>query len=707
MLITPGGFAAQQKFGPAISEAAEPSRCDAESGLPTPYLSLVGGAASLALMLEEWKSRPMARIQLVVLAAFLGTTLSLPGAEVATKKENVSSSEVSPQRSQEGVAVEFEAVPLRDSGAATGRSSLQEGDDAVIRFKVSDTTTGAPVRGVYPAAWIDRLAQGETMTQARTLAKTKSFLEGGFFTKADVDLNTYYVLTLNDDPTISVVDPLFGFGGSKLLAMISLKSRGDDWVLSADQRTLYVSMPDANAVAVVDTASWEVKASIATGQSPSRVALQPDQHYLWVANLGSGMEAPDRGVTVVGAADLLTRGHIPTGRGPYEITFSEDSRFAFVLNRGSGSLSAIDIASLKKTREIPLGNRPASMAYCSKARSLFITDEDSGEIYVVDAQRHEVTARIKGDPGLGQIRFPPDGQFGFAVNPKRNVLCIIDSSSNRIVQTGDMLHEPYQIGFSDRLAYIRHRQDATVLMVPLDAIGGEGRPVPVVDFPGGQSRPGDASIPSLADSIVEAPGGGAVLVANDKDRAVYFYKEGMAAPVGQFDNYGHNPRAVLAVDRSLKEHFRPGLYETVIRLPAAGTYEAIFLLDSPRVVKSFEFEILPNPELERKRPRGKLVAFPYVEERLVRVGERIPLQFKVADAVDKSVKTNLDDIVILTYLAPGLWHRRTRAQETSEGVYSIAFEPPKPGVYYVHVLKDGDIVPTNDGQQVILQVLDR
>jgi hypothetical protein len=41
------GFAAQQKFGPAISEAAEPSRCHAERALPTPYISLVGGAASL------------------------------------------------------------------------------------------------------------------------------------------------------------------------------------------------------------------------------------------------------------------------------------------------------------------------------------------------------------------------------------------------------------------------------------------------------------------------------------------------------------------------------------------------------------------------------------------------------------------------------------------------------------------------------------
>jgi YVTN family beta-propeller protein len=515
------------------------------------------------------------------------------------------------------------------------------------------------------------------------------------------------VLALNEDPTISVVDPLFGFGGSKLLAMISLKSRGDDWVLSADQRSLYVSMPDSNAVAVVDTASWEVTASIATGQSPSRVALQPDQHYLWVANLGSGMEAPDRGVTVVGAADLLAKGHVPTGRGPYEITFSEDSRFAFVLNRGSGSLSVIEVSSLKKTREIPVGTRPASIAYCSKARSVFVTDEDSGEIYVVDVQRQEVTARIKGEAGLGQIRFPANGQFGFAVNPKKNTLCIIDSSSSRIVQTGDMLHEPYQVAFSDRLAYIRHRQDATVLMVPLDGIGVQGRPVPVIDFPGGQSRPGDVSVPSLADSIVEVPGGGAVLVANDKDRTVYFYKEGMAAPVGQFDNYGHNPRAVLAVDRSLRERSTPGTYETFIRLPAPGTYEAIFLLDSPRMVKGFQFEIAPNPELERKRNTGKLVAFPRLAERLLRVGDRVPLQFKIADLIDKSVKPNLDGIVILTYLAPGLWHKRMPAQETAEGIYGIAFEPPKAGVYYVHVLKDGDIVPMDDGQQLILQVVDR
>lgn len=656
-------------------------------------------------MSPNWECWTLIRIQIGVLAALICLKATSAGAGADFGAGNGAVRDAAEEEHHEGIVVKFEAVRVGEAQPQTG--PLLGDDDVVFRFKISDATTGAPVRGVYPAAWVARLTDGETMTQAGILAKTKSFLEGGLFSKPDIDLNAYYVLALNEDGTISVVDPLFGFGGSKLLAMVSLKTRGDDWILSADQRTLYVSMPDSNEVAVVDTISWTVRASIVTGQSPSRVALQPDQHYLWIANLGSGMEAPDRGVTVVNTDGLRTEAHMPTGKGPYEIAFDDDSRFAFVLNQGSGSLSAIDIPSLKKTREIPVGNRPASMAYCSKAHSVFVTDENSGEIYVVDGKRQEVTAKIKGEPGLGQIRFPPNGQFGFAVNPKRNILSIVDSSSNRIVQIGDMLHEPYQIAFSDRLAYIRHRQDATVLMVPLDAIGVEGKPVPVVDFPGGQSRPGDGVASSLADSLVKAPGGGAVLVANDKDRAVYFYKEGMAAPVGQFDNYGHNPRAVLAVDRSLKERSLPGVYETAVRLPDPGTYEAIFLLDAPRVVKGFQFQILPNPEVERKRNEGKTIAFPYVEQRLISAGERVSLSFKICDAVDKSVKTKLDDIVILTYLAPGLWHERTPARETVEGVYTIAFEPPKAGIYHVHVLENGQLVPMLDGQQVILEVVDK
>jgi YVTN family beta-propeller protein len=631
----------------------------------------------------------------VLFASIVSGRGEAPGAIVATNGVQ--------SVSEQGVAVEFKSTPVTGAKA----SALQEGQDVVIQFKISDTATGASIRGAQPTAWVVRLADGERVSEEATLGRAQALLGGGFFTKPDADLNGYHVLVLNEDGTISVVDPLFGFGGSKLLAMVPLNSRGEDWVLSSNQRNLYVSMPDSDAVAVVDTTIWSVEATIPTGQQPTRVAIQPDQHYLWIANLGSGSEAADWGVTVVAADNRAIAAHIPTGKGPYEMVFTEDSHSALILNRGSGTLSVIDIAALKKIRNIPIGKRPVSLDYCAKSNSAFITDEESGQIVVVDARRGDVLARIQAEPGLGQIKFPPNGRFGFAVNPKANLLHIVDSASDRIVQTGDMQKEPYQIAFSDQLAYIRHRQTATVLMIPLDKIGMEGKPIPVLDFEGGRNPPAEGRYPSPAESIVQAPGVSAVLVANDKDEAVYYYEEGMAASKGEFSDYGHNPRAVLTVDRSLRERSEPGTYETVVRLGEPGLYEAVFVLSSPRIVKGFQLEVQPNPELERIRSTGKLVALASVENRVPKVEERVAIHFKITDKFDQSPKTDLENLTVLAYLAPGVWQMRIVPQEMVDGVYGITFEPPKPGVYYVNLLKDGEVVPMRDGQQLILEVVEK
>ena len=520
--------------------------------------------------------------------AILAAGLSLAASDARAANDNVAEAASTPsvQRfTEQGIAVDFSIVP------SAGAKSLapREGDDVIVRFKLSSVADGAPVRGVQPAAWIDRLPAGGKISPQATRAKTQAFLQGGTFGKAYADLNVYYVLVMNEDNTISVVDPLFGFGGSKLLAYVRLNGRGEDWVLSSDQRNLYVSMPEASAVAVVDTTTWSVVANIATGQQPSRLALQPDQHYLWIADLGSGSEATDRGVTVVAAEDRSIKAHIATGKGPCEIVFSEDSRTAFVLNRGSGTLSVIDVPSLRKLSDIPVGKKPVGLDHCAKSGSVFATDEESGQIVVVDARRRTVLTTIKAEPGLGQIKFLPNGQFGFAVNPKANLLHIIDSASNRVVQTGDMEKEPFQISFSDRLAYIRHRQTATVLMVPLDGIGAAGKPVPVVDFEGGQASPGEARYPSSAASLVQAPGTSGVLVANERDKAVYYYEEGMAAVKGEFSNYGHFPRAVLPVDRTLRERSRAGSLRN--RRPVGRGWQ---LRDSVRAFFAADRQRLPT-----------------------------------------------------------------------------------------------------------------
>ena len=90
--------------------------------------------------------------------------------------------------------------------------------------------------------------------------------------RPDVDLNSYYILALNKSADISVIDPLLGFGGSKLLTLVMMKSPGEDWVLTKDGEKLFVTLPAINQVAVIDTRSWKVA-------NLHRHRHQADQHH--------------------------------------------------------------------------------------------------------------------------------------------------------------------------------------------------------------------------------------------------------------------------------------------------------------------------------------------------------------------------------------------------------------------------------------------
>ncbi|MEE8350347.1 MAG: cytochrome D1 [Acidobacteriota bacterium] len=582
---------------------------------------------------------------------------------------------------REGIDIEFQMESVEPDGGET--EGFREGDRTRFRFKISDTNTGTPLSGVFPAAWMDRLPEKEESGAETCQDKVQTFIGGGLLAPPELDLNVYYVLALNDDATISVVDPLFGFGTTKLLDMIFLKSPGEDWTLNRDQSRLFVSMPASNQVAVADTTNWEVTSNLDVGPSPSRVALQPDGHFLWVAYDTPKSEADLSGVTVIDARNLTVAKDILTGKGHHEIAFSKDNRFAFITNPASGTLSVIDIRKLEKIKDVPVGKDTVSMAFSAAADAVYVVDGTDGTIAVVDAENHQIMARMKAESGLGQIKFAPGGRLGFVVNHDKNLVHILDASLNRIIQTADVEEGPDQIAFSDELAYVRHRDSEIVLMIPLDQVGQEGQPVPLVDFTGGQVPFGRVSRPSPADGIVQAPGATAVLVANPVDRAIYFYKEGMAAPMGQFQNYGRQPRAVLAVDRSFRESI-PGSYETTATLRRPGPYHVALFLDSPRTIHCFPVTVAPSPELEAERRRLKAAHVEATaESRDLQVGETVTLTFKLSDPTTQEPLKAVPDLRILTFAAPGIWQKRHRVQESGEGVYQLHFAPPTPGVYYV------------------------
>jgi YVTN family beta-propeller protein len=576
---------------------------------------------------------------------------------------------------REGVEVEFTIESIKE---ADKPAELMEAKEAVVRFKIQDKASKTPLSGVKPAVWLSQRESGANEQQCRE--KIQSFLQGNLRSRPDVDLNTYYVLALNEEANISVIDPLLGFGSSKLLTLVMLKSPGEDWAQKTNDERLFVSMPLINQVAVVDTDTWKVVANIDTGMKPGRVRLQPDERYLWVGN-DAAASGGVSGVTVIDTATLKVVGQIATGNGHHELEFSRDNRFAFVTNESDGTLSVIDIQKLAKVKDLKTGAPATSIAFSTLGNALYLVNEADGTIAVVDTRSQEIATRIQTKPGIENVRFAPGARWGFVPNPKENVVYVIDASTNRLAHTISVDKGPDQVTFTDTYAYVRSTGSTQVNMIRLSTLTGQPD---IAKFPAGQTAPDEArSDMSLADIMVPAPEGNSVLLANPADAVIYYYAEGMAAPMGSFQNYRRQPRALMVVDRSLREA-TSGVYTTTTKLPKSGVYDVAFLLDSPRITHCFNAEAKPNPEVPHEKQVALRVEYLNKDQK-PRVGENYKLRFKLVDTTTSKAKSDLKDVRVLTMLSSGIWQKRDFARSIGDGVYELDVQVPQTGLYLVFV----------------------
>ena len=574
---------------------------------------------------------------------------------------------------QGGVSVALTVEPL---APARRDNPPQNGEELVFRVDLRDATSGTPYSRVYPVAWVDARSHGSVTGIDACKDRARVLLGDSPLNVAALDLNVYHVIVLNRDATLSVIDPRFSYGGSRLLALVELPSPAADWALTADQRELLVSLPESGRVAVVDTSSYRVTAEIEVGPRPTRAVLQPDGGYLWVAVDEVGA---DSGVSVVSVAERKKVAGLRLGAGRHHIVLSDDSRVAFVTSEAARTVSVVDVATLAVRETLALPAAPTGIDYSTAARSAYVTCAN-GTIVAVDGAtpRGKPTAQMTTAPGLAGIAFAPRGRLGIAFDTEHDQIYVVDPAQNRIVQSGGVENGPDQISFSDTLAFLRHRGSETVLMVPLDQIGQPGQRIPVADFPAGQHAPGPAP---LARSMQRAPGAAAMLVANPNDKAVYYYKEGMAAPMGSFEGYGHAPVAVLAIDRSLRER-TPGVYETLARFKEPGSYDVLVLLDAPRLLHCFPIEIAPQAGW-RAGTGGPVTIEPLLPDGALVAGRKAHLRLRLRDSATGQPRDGLTDVVVQTFLAPGVWHVRTPATPEGDGVYGVDLEVPEAGAYYV------------------------
>jgi YVTN family beta-propeller protein len=599
-----------------------------------------------------------------------------PGSTAAADGQTVKI-EAPQQLVREGLVIDFSVTPAPDR-----QDTLREGDIAEVAFRITDEATGGPVSGLFPGAWMDIAAPwGDSRKPDRSCKdRVGLYLQGNVGIRPLIDMNNYFLMSLNEDATITVIDPFVGISGiTKLYGLIKLKRPGADWAKTADDKRFFVSMPRADQVAVVNTDNFKVEKNVDAGVHPVRVAVQPDEKYLWVGN--DSKEPAESGVTVIEIGTWETVARIPTGAGHHEIAFSDDSRTAFVSNRTGGTVTVIDVQSLQKVADIETGATPISLAYSPLSKALYVADGIEGSISVIDGRSHEVVATIQAMPGLGPLRFEATGRWGLVSNSELVLVHVIDASANRIAQDVSVGTRPFQVTFSRAFAYVRSLGTERVSMFSLDDLN-KGRKPAVVSFQAGQKAPELTPELNLAEVIVEAPGMAAVLVASPADATVYYYMEGMNAPMANFRNYGHRPLAVGVVDRALREK-APGVYAANVRLPEAGTYEIAFMMDSPQILHCFAAVAQPDPALQGSRDRVDVEYL--VESRQVPAGEEFGLRFLLSDSRTGQLRSGLEDVRVLFFRAPNYDRTEVLAKEVTEGIYEARLPIRRRGAYFVYV----------------------
>ena len=557
-----------------------------------------------------------------------------------------------------GVAVEVSVAPL------------DGGPQSRIAFRVTDARSGQPLVGLHPLAWMTRAARPEAPDDAACRDRVKGLLEGRLAGRAEADLNRFLLLALNGDASISFIDPQVAFSRTRLEALLALPSPGADWALSRDGGTLYVSMPDADAVAVVDTATHRLRAAIPTGPGsrPTRLALAPGSGRLWVDLAGA------EAVAVVADDALAARLDAP--HGAHRFAFSSDGATVLVSGTASGRVAFMDAAALAGRTGIDLGDPPAAIGY-GPASGLFYAALEAGGVVALDPRSGGLVATVAAPPGIAALGFEPDGRFALLANRVEGTLSVLDTADHRLSAPVVAAEGADQIAFSRSYAYVRGQQAARFALFELDQLR-QGRLEPVVIRTDDGGTEAAEAEPALAAMTAPSPDGAGAMLAGAGGRRIYVYAEGMMAPAGTLDAYGHRVRGLLVHDRSLRET-APGTYAGTVRLARAGSFDVPFLIDRPRLVHCFRTEVAG--EGRAAAAQGLRVEPVADADGPVLPGVPVRLAFRIVDPATGEAVRGLRDVQVLAFEPPGTWQRRRVARDGGNGIYAAAWAFPRPGRY--------------------------
>ena len=226
---------------------------------------------------------------------------------------------------------------------------------------------------------------------------------------------------------------------------------------------VYVADEGANAVSVIDAASFKKIASIPVGQGPHNVQVAADGKSVWVTNNGEPGKAAEKvppeqmpksehgamvGAGAVRDIDTATDAvvaKIPVGRHPAHVVVASDGRKAYVANGGDNSVSVVDTGAQRVVQTIAVGAMPHGMRISPDGTQVWVANLKSGTVSVIATGTQKQITQVAVGKGPAQVGFTPDGRLGFVSLSGENRVAVIDPVSRKVIRKVNVGTVPIQI----------------------------------------------------------------------------------------------------------------------------------------------------------------------------------------------------------------------------------------------------------------------
>lgn len=278
------------------------------------------------------------------------------------------------------------------------------------------------------------------------------------------------LVSLIGERQVAVIDPIT----QDVLAKLPSPQGPHEITLSPDGTLAYVAdsgsgpnAPSGNSIVVLDLRTLSVKRTLKTCESPHDTRVSRSGRILWVAC------APSKTIMELDAATGAIRKTWDTKLdGGWFVEITPDDRKLFVPHLEAKALSMIDRRA-SRVRTLFSGNTLFGVTVSPTGKEIWVSDADENRLVIVNAATGNVTTTIslgaakKDQSSFSRLRFTPDGERVVVV--RSSEFLIVDVKRRSIVSTIEMPHAGKVVTVSgdSRHAFVSHPVANSVSIINL------------------------------------------------------------------------------------------------------------------------------------------------------------------------------------------------------------------------------------------------